>query len=248
MSTVILPHQVSSQSYHQASVYLDACFILAFLDKSDTRRLQVAHTIDLWANAGGVTLGVSPLTYSEVIRNLIQTHILRAVQVYQDKQAYLDRGAHTVRGLPQDEQRALVDYHSAKTLYQVAKSNRHVYFNKDSEFLVNVNELVKSVKKRNNQQCLEVFYSLAVEIYNQLMMSLHNDFGFTTRVVPVTSAEYLLAQGHVSLLLLESADALHLATARMSQFDYIATLDGDFVRANYSKQSSTAITKILSVA
>jgi hypothetical protein len=55
MNFVIDGGQIDSVDFSGASIYLDACFILAYFDKSDHRRHEVARVLDVWADYEDVT-------------------------------------------------------------------------------------------------------------------------------------------------------------------------------------------------
>jgi hypothetical protein len=46
MDFIIDGEKIDSEDYSGASIYLDACFILTYLDKSDKRRPDVARVLD----------------------------------------------------------------------------------------------------------------------------------------------------------------------------------------------------------
>jgi hypothetical protein len=82
MDFIIGGEQVDQEDFSGASIYLDACFILTFLDLDDNRHPEVARVLDVWSDHPGVILGVSNHTVAEVINRLFQIKILGTLEVY----------------------------------------------------------------------------------------------------------------------------------------------------------------------
>lgn len=82
MDFIIDGENLDSEDYSGASIYIDACFILTFFDKSDDRRLAVANALDIWAQYEDVALGISNHTVTEVINRTFQMLVLGSLQEY----------------------------------------------------------------------------------------------------------------------------------------------------------------------
>ncbi|MCC3359129.1 hypothetical protein [Bacillus sp. REN16] len=59
MDFIIDGEQIDFEDFSGASIYLDACFILTYLDKTDSRRTEVARVLDVWADFEDVVIGIS---------------------------------------------------------------------------------------------------------------------------------------------------------------------------------------------
>ncbi|MEW9671315.1 type II toxin-antitoxin system VapC family toxin [Ammoniphilus sp. 3BR4] len=141
----------------------------------------------------------------------------------------------------------LVELESAKYLYRIAKKEEILrFYNK--ELSANINELIKRAKENEvNRDKLDVFYNLSVTIFENFIRSLRQDLGFTVDILDSTDDDYQLAKVHMRITQLDPTDSLHLAIARMNGYQYLATLDSDFVHNYYSNVDSWNL-KIIKVA
>ncbi|HDR7066670.1 TPA: hypothetical protein QCW42_003756 [Bacillus cereus] len=60
-------------------------------------------------------------------------------------------------------------------------------------------------------------------------------------------AEYQAAKAHMRITQLDAVDSLHLAIARLNNYEFLATLDSDFVH-NYYSSAGPLSTKIVKIA
>ncbi|WP_243290296.1 hypothetical protein [Bacillus sp. FJAT-47783] len=246
MNFIIDAEQMNSENLFKASVYLDACFILAFLDKTDSRRLDVADALDVWAE-NEVRLGYSNHTFTEVTSRLFQMLILGSIQVYHEKKQLLHHTRDGFDKLSDRERTKLMNVDSAKYLYRVAKNEDILRFYK-REVSANVGELVKRAKEDQNMRyLLDIYYHSALNIFNQFIRKLKEELEFEVELLSEGFEENELAKVHMQLTQLDPTDSIHLAIARMNGYSYLATLDSDFVHNYYSNIDGLDM-KIIKVA
>jgi predicted nucleic acid-binding protein len=233
MAQIITPNEV--ETFSQASIYLDACFILAYLDSDHDKSNACADLIDYWSDEG-VTLGISRLTFVEVTNRILQSGILGSIQVYNEHQYVLDTKRNGIMSLPTEERRKLIDVDAARMLYRMAKrENVLKWYNK--EISVPVRDLLKQAKQSPNRGLLDPYYNFAVEVFTGFIFSMTQDFGFQLKILesdpPPSNTDFHATMQYIRLLQLEPFDALHLALANLHGYQYLATLDGDFVHQGY---------------
>lgn len=246
MNFIIDAEQMNSENLFQASVYLDACFILAYLDKTDTRKLEVADALDVWAE-NDVKLGYSNHTFTEVTHRLFQMLVLGSIQIYHEKKDLLNRTRNGFDKLRDQERIKLINLDSARYLYRVAKNEDILRFYK-KEVSANVGELIKRSKEdQNKRYLLDIYYHLALKIFNEFIRKMREDLDFDIVLLSDGFEENELAKVHMQLTQLDPTDSIHLAIARINEYNYLATLDSDFVHNYYSNIDGLGM-KIIKVA
>jgi predicted nucleic acid-binding protein len=60
------------EDFKQASVYVDACFCLAYIDPLDSRGDKVAEIIDKWSSENLECVYISNHVMSEIVNNALQ--------------------------------------------------------------------------------------------------------------------------------------------------------------------------------
>ncbi|MGN8843197.1 hypothetical protein ACTNDN_10295 [Niallia sp. HCP3S3_B10] len=246
MDYIIDAEQMNNENLFKASVYLDACFILAYLDKTDLRKLDVADTLDIWAE-NEVKLGYSNHTFTEVTNRLFQMLVLGSLQVYHEKKQLLNNTRNGFDKLSDEEKGKLINLDSARYLYRVAKDEDILRFY-NREVAANVGELIKRAKEdQNKRYLLDIYYHLALGIFNNFIRKMREELEFEVELLSDGFEENELAKVHMQLTQLDSTDSVHLAIARINEFDYLATLDSDFVHDYYPNVDGLAM-KIIKVA
>ena len=145
MNFIIDAEQMNNENLLKASVYLDACFILAYLDKTDARSLDVADALDIWAE-NEVRLGYSNHTFTEVTNRLFQMLVLGSLQVYHEKKQLLNNTRNGFDKLSDEDRVKLINLDSARYLYRVAKDEEILrFYNK--KVAANVGELIKKAMR-----------------------------------------------------------------------------------------------------
>ena len=141
----------------------------------------------------------------------------------------------------------LVDLESARYLYRIAKREEILrFYNKDLS--ANTYEVTKRAKEDEvNRHRLDIFYNLSVDIFENFIHRLRQDLGYTVEFLDSTDDDYQLAKVHMRITQLDPTDSLHLAIARMNEYQYLATLDNDFIHNFYSNIDSWKL-KIIKVA
>jgi len=250
MDFILGGEQIDQEDFSGASIYLDACFILAFLDLDDIRRPEVARVLDVWSDHPGAILGVSNHTVSEVINRLFQMKVLGALEVYHQNNKLINQTKQGFNKLSAEQKMRLLDLDAAKLLYSLAKREDIMsFYNKNTNVSVNVMELIKLVKKDDDKRNkLDVFYRAAVETFDEFVQNMTEELGFTTVEILDSTADisYPAAKVFMQQFQLDITDSFHLAIAHENEFNYLATLDGDFVNNFYSRGTpiSTRIIKV----
>jgi predicted nucleic acid-binding protein len=240
MSFVMTYEDALSESFQQASIYIDACFILAYMDSDDPRGDKVCEILQKWHGEGVAKLGISSHVFGEVVHNLFIQEILLPLEIYHQKQSNPKLKSHPDYQLGRLEE-------SVSFLYSVSKRQIRNFYNKN--FSINISNLIKSIKKDypSQRSKLQIFYNNAIERYNEFLSHISEDFHI--EFLSTDSNIQNLALSQMRLFQLEAYDALHYAIAIYNDYNYFATLDGDFVHNLYSESStSTNTTKIVKIA
>jgi predicted nucleic acid-binding protein len=248
MNFVIDGGQIDSVDFSGASIYLDACFILAYFDKSDHRRHEVARALDVWADYEDVTLGMSNHTVAEVINRLFQMIILGSLQVYHEKNKLLNHTRDGYDKLSTEEKEKLVNLDSARFLYGLAKKEEILRLYK-KEVNVNITDLIKLAKMDEEKRSkLDVFYNLAVDKFELFIYSMRNDLGFRFEILGSNEdPHYYEAIINMKTMQMDITDSFHLAIAQSNNYNYLSTLDSDFIH-NFYPNTFSFSTKIIRIA
>lgn len=248
MDFIIDSEQMDSEDFSGASIYLDACFILAYLDKTDHRRYDVARVLDVWSDYEDVVLGMSNHTVAEVINRLFQMRILGALQVYHENNKLLNQTKNGYEKLNAQKKEQLLDLDGARYLYGLAKKSEILkLYNK--EVSVKISELIKLAKEdEKNRSKLDVFYNVAVDTFEAFVHCMKEELHFRDVEILDSLAQphYQIAKSNMRIMQLDIIDSFHLGIAQHNFYDFLATLDSDFVHNFYSKgpASSTRIIKV----
>ncbi|MCR2823649.1 hypothetical protein [Lederbergia panacisoli] len=223
-------------------------FYFNLLDKSDNRRPDVARVLDTWAEYPEVTLGISNHTVAEVINRIFQMLILGALQVFHENNKLINQTKNGYEKLSVKQKEQLLNLDSARYLYSVAKKEQimRLYNN---EVNVNISELIKIAKeneiKRNN---LDIFYNHAINVFESFTNGMSLDLEFNIDILDSKyEPHYQVAKSNMRLLQLDIIDSFHLAIAHSNDYDFLATLDSDFIHNLYSDIPNLS-TRIIKVA
>ncbi|WP_062109423.1 type II toxin-antitoxin system VapC family toxin [Bacillus niameyensis] len=251
MDFIIGGEQVDQEDFSGASIYLDACFILAFLDLDDDRRPEVARVLDVWSDHPGVILGVSNHTIAEVINRLFQMNILGALETYHRNNKLINQTRDGLNKLSFEQRIKLLDIDGIRFLYGLAKREEIIsFYNKNINIHVKVMELIKLAKKdEENRKKLDVFYRAAVDTFEEFIHMMTVEAGFEVVEILDSTGDisYFAATVFMKQFQLDITDSFHLAIAQENEYNYLATLDGDFLNHFYSREASLS-TRIIKVA
>ncbi|OKL36696.1 hypothetical protein [Domibacillus mangrovi] len=216
-------------SFKQASIYVDACFLLAFLDANgDEDGELVERVLIKMQNDNIKKLLISNHVFSEVVQHLFLGHIYSVIHL-----AY--RKFVLKKDLSADEKDVLGDPFIARKLMQLVDQQELRGFRTGNKVFIPVKETIKLYKERyTDRDSLNYYYESVLQIFNDLFSNLNNEFNIQTEHVSSDESTFYMAQVFMSELQLEVKDSLHLAVAKQNEADYFATLDSDFVHKFYS--------------
>lgn len=238
MSIIIDTNQMQYEDFTGASIYLDACFIITYLDKDDPRRGDVIEALSIWAEHSNTRLAISNHTVAEVINCLFHSLILTCIDTYHQNNFNINQRSSGYEQLSQTVKEKLIDLETSRFIYKVAKATQllQIYNNRKSS--ANVNYLIKAIKDDypTKRHFLDVFYNRVVDIFEGFYLNITQRLEIPIDILPSKEVDYHLFKVHMRLLQLDPTDALHLAIARLNQCKYFATLDIDFVNERYEKE------------
>ncbi|MCP8970032.1 PIN domain-containing protein [Ectobacillus ponti] len=225
----------------QASVYVDACFILAFLDEADRRSVKVAALLDSWKHRE-IRLGISSHTFTEVIGVLMANTIMRALQIYREKQS--DIASDGLAALTEEEKRDIVSIDAARCIHEIVHTLLRSPKKHYSHERAMVRDILKVGKtKPARRELLGECYTRSVQVFQGFIYSLREHFGIQVEILSSNEKTLHTASQYMTLYQLESYDAVHLALAR-NQYDFFITLDKDFIQ-DYKKKDRNLQTKVV---
>lgn len=230
MSARILRFEdLNYESFEQASIYVDACFLLAFLDENgDDNGELVERFLDKMQKDKIKELLISNHVFSEVIQHLFIGHIYNVVYL-----AY--RKFHIGEELSNEENEILGDPFVARKLMQLIDNRKLEGIRQKDEVFIPVKEIIKTYKERyQDRDSLNHYYDSVVQTFNLLFNTISELFKIEVKHVSSDEKTFYIAQEFMSELQLEVKDSLHLAVAKQHGADYFATLDGDFVHKFYT--------------
>ncbi|MFC0296452.1 hypothetical protein [Geobacillus jurassicus] len=137
MSFVMTYEDAIDEHFGQASIYIDACFILSYMDSDDRRGDKVCEIPQKWHNEGVAKLGISTHVFGEVVHNLLIQEILLPLEIYHKNQSNLRPKSRHNHHLGELEE-------SVSFLYNVWKKHIPSFYKKNVS--INISELIKLVK------------------------------------------------------------------------------------------------------
>jgi predicted nucleic acid-binding protein len=248
MDFILDGEQIDLEDFSGASIYLDACFILTYLDLTDERRPEVARVIDVWSNFESVTLGISNHTIAEVINRIFQMNILGSIQAYHENNVLINQKKNGYDRLDDVDKQKLLNLDSARYIYGLSKREQILkFYRKDVN--VNVSDLIKRAKEDEvKRRKLDIFYNAAVDTFEAFIYLMREELGFEVEFLDsVEDPHYQVAKANMRIMQLDITDSFHLAIAQSNSYDFLVTLDGDFIHNFYSKDNSLS-TRIIKVA
>lgn len=229
-------------SIQQASIYVDACFILAFLDEDDTRSDKVANLINAWMEKE-IEMGISSHTFTEVVGILMKNKIERALKIYIENMENIK--SKGIGCLSEDDRRDIVSIEAACNLYEIYQYIIKVRAESEDESKeVYAKELLKVGKRHAKRRSgLTAYYTNVVQIFEEFLYSMENHFKIKVEYISSDKKAIDAAAQYMKLYQLEAYDAMHLAIAR-NKCDYFITLDQDFIQ-NFLKKDKNLQTKVI---
>ncbi|MFU0783719.1 MAG: PINc domain-containing protein [Thermoanaerobacterium thermosaccharolyticum] len=200
----------------KTSVFIDACFLLALLDKKD-RKFQECIDVSKILLDNKCQLYISPIVLAEVINKLIYQLFLQDIlhQTYNSKPINsLKNIKIIIRKFSKADQNNI----SKSIIKEINKINFKKYFDR--------------ICKSNNYKLLEVYFQKATELEKVLESKLH------IKYVSINKQTVIDARNYISQDLMGVNDAFHLSITIQNNIDYLLTLDKDFKRI----QSSNNVT------
>jgi predicted nucleic acid-binding protein len=224
-------------SFKPASVYADACFLLAFLDHDDDAGEMVEATLAQWQNNGIEYLGISNHVMSKVIQYLYTGHMINVIYTAYKKYV-LNQTLST------EESDVIGDGQAAMRLMNIAGIPKLHRIERGEIMLgaYNIKEAIKIYKARfRDRKSLNHFYKEILQKYNDLFHSLEQYFGIKVVYLDSNHDASYFAQEYMREYQLEITDAVHLAIAKVHKIDYFFTLDSDYVHTLYPEDSEPII-------
>ena len=237
MSVLQYPQAIRLR-YGQASVFLDACFLLVFSDASDPRNMSVEKLVLHWAGNGIKKVGISSHVYGEVVHNLFKRQIMEALYLAGEELLYgrkLSAEQQLQRGDLElaDQMVALVGVSKVRALVRHVRSGRPV-----SRFHVNVPRLIKQIKEdpmyvTRYRRSLSGHYEWTKNVFPNVVHTL------TAMGIDVQWETFLPEKDRpdvefiLSSYQLDVHDAIHFAISKNRGYQYLATLDKDYLLSSY---------------
>ncbi|QWU18564.1 hypothetical protein SAMN04487895_10376 [Paenibacillus sophorae] len=234
-------------SFHQASVNIDACFLLAYIDSDDSRGDKVAEILDQWSDDGIEHIGISNHVVGEVIHNIFKNRIRQVLSLaYKKYKSSRTKRPYTFN---KEEESIIGDYRTADYMRSIVPERALENLISRNELSYSIEILLKEYKSRypTYTEHLTQYYSDSTLKFNETINGLRNDLGIPI-IFPYSDESVMWeAFESTSTEQLGIYDAFHMAISRHHNFDYFATLDGDFV-SNYLNIARVTDTKIIKVA
>ncbi|KMM36351.1 hypothetical protein AB986_18095 [Alkalihalobacillus macyae] len=229
---------IKNDNFHQKSIYVDACILLAFLDGRDVNGDKVAEALEKWGEDGIGTLGISNHVISEVVHKLFVNDIYKVINL-----TYRKLRKNEV--LKKEEDDFIGDLQTARNLMSLVEHQELERLYNGRRTNINIGEVIKNYKRSFiDRQKLSHYYSSAQNTFEIFLNSLHNDFGIDVSHLSSDKESYFFAHQYMKDFQLEITDALHLAITKQNSFDFFATLDGDFIHDLYEGLDMTRILRI----
>lgn len=243
---VLTHHAIRLQNFEQASIYLDACFILAFLDFEDSRSDSVNELMNRWTNEGIAKIGISNHVHGKVVHNLFRAEILNVLTLIYRKDVRKEKlsESETSQLVSAKTDRAFLDYFRSSG--DLAKVERLVDGRIRRIYIGDVLKYVKTLGT-DARRGLDHYYNRAADTYSQYIQTLRDDYELSIVTPPSDSHTNEIATSLMRLTQLDIYDAFHMALAVQYEYDFIATLDADFDHGHYDS-ALIGNTKVLKVA
>ncbi|WP_078430512.1 type II toxin-antitoxin system VapC family toxin [Alkalihalobacterium alkalinitrilicum] len=229
----------------QASVYVDACFILAYLDEDDERTDKVANFIDNWSN-NQIKMGISSHIFAEVVGVLLINKVERSLAIYTDHTDDIE--LYGLSKLSEEDQRDILSVEAAKNLYEIKESIKQKNNNEGEEHKVTARDILKVGKRHEKRkELLEIFYGYSLQMFEEFIYNMQEHFSIEVEILSTDYSTIETASQYIRLHKLESYDAIHLTMAKKNSYDYFVTLDKDFIQ-DFTEFDQNFLTNVIYVA
>ncbi|WP_270182939.1 hypothetical protein [Alkalihalobacillus sp. CinArs1] len=231
----------------QASIYLDACFLLKLADKSDPLHNDIVQLAKSWGSNDSI-VGISSHVYGEVVHNLFIRIVLEAIYL-REKQK---QGATlTTRQVNKIVDTSLVDRligscspgelaqyvsHVDLTLRRIT-NNRNVRFSMYNRGM-NITYLIKGLKRNPDyiesyRGSIKKFYEKASALFDTLMYTVVKGYKLRVSMERSDLSCIQRAKYNIDWYQLDAHDAIHLAIAMKNGYEYFVTTDSDYFLSSY---------------
>lgn len=247
MRNVLQYEEALDIDFGQASICLDACLILAFLDSDDVRGDAVGNMLAKWKEDGVEKIGIPSQVHNEVIHNLFKNIVLKALVSAKKYQLNMDKRKQQKYNLTFEE-KSLGEMRVSQDLLRFSPKQPIIDILQGRRVQIPISNILKEYKKTlpELRTSLTTFYSSALHTMHQFINTLSSDFGFRVDFLEINQDSINLAESYMRLFQLEIFDAMHLASSQYNYYHYFATLDKDFVHNLY--QTNNISIKILNIA
>jgi predicted nucleic acid-binding protein len=232
--------------FSRKSINLDTCFILAYLDSDDQRGDKVADIINKWSLDKISSIAISNHVAAEVIHNIFKNRIREVVYLsYKKKKS---KGSKREYTFTNEEQAVVGNSRTGEKLTSLLKDTVLERLYKKGELSCNFESLLKDFKSTFPEytEHLSRYYLESTEKFYEFIDNLKETLQIDIIDTPISDIyAQRNAVEHMSEFQLGIFDAFHLALT--SEYDYFATLDGDFTNAYISK-GYFGLAKILKIA
>jgi predicted nucleic acid-binding protein len=228
--------------FNQASIAVDACFLLAYLDADDPRGDKVSVLLDKWSNDKISELVITNKVAAETIHNLFKNNIRDVL--------YLIHKMNTKRYRPNPKELEIIgDLNTARNLTKYVPRTKLDELVIQGELYYNIGNILKDFKANEvNREGLHTYYNHAVETFQGTIRDLSIDLNIN--VTTPNLDNIVIQETALSIMRIQQLDvfdAFHIASSTLNGCNYFATLDSDFIHTYYSNDSIGYL-KILKVA
>lgn len=200
----------------KTSVFIDACFLLALLDKKD-RKFQECINVSKILLDNKCQLYISPSVSAEVINKLIYQLFLQDI-LYQTYNSKPINSLKNIKIIIRKFSKADQNNISKSIIKEINKINFKKYFER--------------IYKSNNYRLLDIYFQKAVELEKLLEDRLH------IKYISNNKQTVINARNYISQDLMGVNDAFHIAITVQNNIDYLLTLDKDFKRIKCNNKVS----------
>ncbi len=239
---IIDSNDVIYEDFSQASIAVDACFLLAYLDADDPRGDRVSELFDKWSVENITELVITNKIAAEIVHNLFKNTIRDVL--------YLIHKINTRSYQPTYEDLMIIgDITTARNLARYVPTTKLDELVRHGELYYSIESILKDFKKHQmNREGLHNYYNQAVDTFQGLIRDLSSDLSITVNTPDLDdNVVQELALNIMRMQQLDVFDAFHIASSTLQGCNYFATLDSDFIHTYYTTESIGEL-KILKVA
>jgi predicted nucleic acid-binding protein len=239
---IVDSNEVSHVDFSQASIAIDACFLLAYLDTDDPRGDKVSLLLDRWSKDKINELVITNKIAAEIIHNLFKNNIRNVL--------YLIHKMNTQKHRPtNDELKIIGDMTTARNLTKYVPKSKLEELIKCGELNYRIGTILKNFKANESyREGLHFYYNHAVETFQGTIRDFSTDHSINVTTPDLDDNDVQeLALNLMRMQQLDVFDAFHIASSTINGCHYFATLDSDFIHSYYTEESIGKL-KILKVA